>query len=102
MLTVVSVSSSSSRATSSNSGYSRRSHLGYALHYFLGGFFFSSGVVLWSFLSPFITILFHGGRESWPWFVALWIVLLVLVAVDPTLAARALFLPDSAASCFPV
>ena len=67
-----------------------------ALHYFLGGFVNSSGVILSSFLAPLIAILFHGGRQSWPWFVALWIVLLVLVAVDSTLAARAHILPDSA------
>ena len=67
-----------------------------ALHCFLGGFLSSSGVILSSFLAPLIAILFHGGRQSGPWFVAVWIVLLVLAAVDPTLAARAHPLPDSA------
>jgi len=67
-----------------------------ALHYFLGGFLNSSGVILSAFLAPLIAILFHGGRQSWPWFVALWLVLLGLVAIDSTLAAQAHTLPDSA------
>jgi signal transduction histidine kinase len=71
-----------------------------ALHYFLGGFVNSSGVILSSFLAPLIAILFHGGRQSWPWFVALWVVLLVLVAADSTLAAEAHTIPDSARVVF--
>ena len=71
-----------------------------ALHYFLGGFVNSSGVILSAFLAPLIAILFHGGRQSWPWFVALWIVLLVLAAADSTLAAQAHMLPDSARVVF--
>jgi len=67
-----------------------------ALHYFLGGFLNSSGVILSAFLAPLIAILFHGGRQSWPWFVALWLVLLTLAAIDSTLAAEAHTLPDSA------
>ena len=71
-----------------------------ALHYFLGGFVNSSGVILSSFMAPLIAILFHGGRQSWPWFVALWIVLLVLAAVDSTLSAQAHIIPDSARVVF--
>jgi len=67
-----------------------------ALHYFLGGFLNSSGVILSAFLAPLIAILFHGGRQSWPWFVALWLVLLTLAAIDSRLAAEAHTLPDSA------
>jgi len=67
-----------------------------ALHCLLGGFVNSSGVILSAFLAPLIAILFHGGRQSWPWFVALWLVLMVLAAADATLAARAPLLPDSA------
>jgi signal transduction histidine kinase len=67
-----------------------------ALHYFLGGFVNSSGVILSAFLAPLIAILFHGGRQSWPWFVALWTVLIVLAIFDSTLAAQAPPLPDSA------
>jgi signal transduction histidine kinase len=71
-----------------------------ALHYFLGGFVNSSGVILSAFLAPLIAILFHGGRQSWPWFVALWIVLMVLAAFDSTLAAQAHIIPDSARVVF--
>src|SRR5436190_11456765 len=60
-----------------------------ALHYFLGGFVNSSGVILSAFLAPLIAILFHGGRQSWRWFVALWLVLLAFVVFDSTLAAQA-------------
>jgi signal transduction histidine kinase len=71
-----------------------------ALHYFLGGFVNSSGVILSSFMAPLIAILFHGGRQSWPWFVALWIALLVLAAADATLSAQAHIIPDSARVMF--
>ena len=71
-----------------------------ALHYFLGGFVNSSGVILSSFLAPLIAILFHGTRQSWPWFVALWIALLVLTAADATLAPQAHPIPDSARVAF--
>ena len=71
-----------------------------ALHVSLGGFVNSSGVILSAFLAPLITILFHGGRQSRPWFVALWLVLLTLWAADSTLAAQAHTLPDSARAVF--
>jgi len=71
-----------------------------ALHYFLGGFVNSSGVILSSFLAPLIAILFHGTRQSWPWFVALWIALLVLAAADATLASQAHTIPDAARVLF--
>ena len=70
------------------------------MHYFLGGFVNSSGVILSSFLAPLIAILFHGTRQSWPWFVALWIALLVLTAADATLAPQAHPIPDSARVAF--
>ena len=57
-------------------------------------------MILSSFMAPLIAILFHGGRQSWPWFVALWIVLLVLAAFDSTLAAQAHIIPDSARVVF--
>jgi signal transduction histidine kinase len=71
-----------------------------ALHLSLGGFLNSSGVILSAFLAPIITILFHGGRQSRPWFVALWLVLLTLWAADSTLAAQAHIIPDSARTVF--
>jgi signal transduction histidine kinase len=71
-----------------------------ALHYFLGGFVNSSGVILSAFLAPLIAILFHGGRQSWRWFVALWVVLVAFAALDSTLAAQAHVIPDSARAMF--
>jgi len=75
-----------------------------ALHYFLGGFVNSSGVILSAFLAPLVVILFHGGRQSWPWFVALWLVLLTYAALDSALAAHAAaqghVIPDSARVMF--
>ena len=41
------------------------------MHIALGGFAASSGVILWSFLAPMIAVLFHGAKQSLPWFVAL-------------------------------
>ena len=55
------------------------------IHVTLGGFLSSSGVILWSFLAPLITILFHGARESLYWFVALTATIVVLVVIDPLL-----------------
>ena len=71
-----------------------------ALHYSLGGFVNSSGVILSAFLAPLIAILFHGGRQSWRWFVALWLVLLAFAVFDSTLAAQAHVIPDSARMIF--
>src|SRR3954469_1057515 len=71
-----------------------------ALHYFLGGFVNSSGVILSAFLAPLIAILFHGGRQSLPWFIALWVVLLVLAGADSSLAAQAHAIPHSARVMF--
>jgi signal transduction histidine kinase len=71
-----------------------------ALQFFLGGFSNSSGFILWSFLAPLVAILFHGGRHSLPWFVALWIALLAFAAFDPVLARSAPPLPDSTRGLF--
>src|SRR4051812_47813497 len=72
-----------------------------ALHYFLGGFVNSSGVILSAFLAPLVAILFHGARQSWPWFVALWVALLGLAALDSTLVAGQVhIIPDSARVLF--
>jgi signal transduction histidine kinase len=71
-----------------------------ALQFLLGGFVNSSGFILWSFLAPLIAILFHGPRHSWPWFVALWIVLLAFTAFDPLLARSAPPLSNTARTAF--
>jgi signal transduction histidine kinase len=41
-----------------------------ALHFALGGFVASSGVLVWSFLAPLTALLFHGARASVGWFLA--------------------------------
>lgn len=63
------------------------------IHVLLGGYFFSSGVILWSTLAPLIAILFHGGRESLPWFLALTGAIIGLVAADPWIAELAPTIP---------
>lgn len=63
------------------------------IHAFLGGFFGSSGVILWAILSPLIAILFHGGRESLRWFVAFIVAVVALVALDPWVATLAPGMP---------
>jgi signal transduction histidine kinase len=63
------------------------------IHVALGGFLFSSGVILWAFLAPLIAILFHGARESLYWFLALSAAILALVIVDPLLVPLAPSVP---------
>jgi len=63
------------------------------IHVALGGFLSSSGVILWSFLAPLITILFHGARQSLYWFLALTAAIMVLVAIDPLLVPLGPALP---------
>jgi signal transduction histidine kinase len=70
------------------------------IHVALGGFLFSSGVILWAFLSPLIAILFHGARESLYWFVALVGVIVLLVVIDPWLAPLAPAIPSWATLAF--
>ena len=46
----------------------------------LGGFTASSGVVLWSFLSPLGAIAFGSARRAWPWFLGY---VVLLIAAEP-------------------
>jgi hypothetical protein len=59
------------------------------IHVFIGGFFASSGVILWAMLAPLIAVLFHGGRESLRWFLALVGAIVALVVLDPWIAPLA-------------
>jgi signal transduction histidine kinase len=70
------------------------------VHIALGGFAASSGVVLWSFLAPCIAVLFHGAKQSLPWFLGLVGSVVVLAFFDPLLASRAVSLPPAAAIGF--
>jgi signal transduction histidine kinase len=70
------------------------------IHVALGGFLFSSGVILWAFLSPLIAILFHGARESLYWFVALVSAIVLLVVIDPWLVPLAPPVPGWATLAF--
>jgi signal transduction histidine kinase/CheY-like chemotaxis protein len=70
------------------------------IHLALGGFAASSGVVLWAFLAPLIAILFHGAKESLPWFLVLVTVVVGLAVVDPILARNAVPLPAVASIFF--
>lgn len=40
------------------------------VHFGLGGFAASGGVIIWSFLAPLISLLFEGPRQSIRWFLA--------------------------------
>ena len=59
------------------------------MHIVLGGFAASSGVVLWSFLAPLIAVLFHGAKQSLPWFLVLISTVMTLALFEPFLAAWA-------------
>ena len=65
------------------------------VHIALGGFAASSGVVLWSFLAPLIAVLFHGAKQSLPWFLTLIGTVVVLALFEPALASRATVLPHA-------
>ena len=70
------------------------------MHIVLGGFAASNGVILWSFVAPLIAVLFHGAKQSLPWFVALVTAAVALALFDPTLARRAAHLPAAASVFF--
>jgi signal transduction histidine kinase/CheY-like chemotaxis protein len=56
------------------------------VHVALGGFAASSAVVLWSFLAPLIAVLFHGAKQSLPWFIAIVGTVVALALFEPMLA----------------
>jgi signal transduction histidine kinase/ActR/RegA family two-component response regulator len=56
------------------------------VHIALGGFAASSAVVLWSFLAPLIAVLFHGAKQSLPWFIAIVSTVVALALFEPMLA----------------
>ena len=70
------------------------------IHIALGGFAASNGVVLWSFLAPLIAVLFHGAKQSLPWFLVLVGTVVVLAGVEPILASHAVPLPAVASIGF--
>jgi hypothetical protein len=70
------------------------------IHVVLGGWFPSSGVILWSMLAPLIAILFHGGRESLRWLLALVFAIVALVVADPWIAPLAPVTPHWAKLAF--
>ncbi|MEY4729233.1 MAG: hypothetical protein RL020_391 [Pseudomonadota bacterium] len=42
----------------------------FVMHWSIGDFVSSSGVALWAIMAPIGALIFHGRRESMPWFVA--------------------------------
>jgi signal transduction histidine kinase/CheY-like chemotaxis protein len=70
------------------------------VHVALGGFAASSGVMLWAFVAPLIAVLFHGAKQSLPWFLALVGLVVGLSFLEPLLASRAIALPAVATTFF--
>ena len=68
--------------------------LPFALQWSLGGFKTSSAIALWAFTSPLGALLFVGGREAIPWFVAFVGLVVVSVRIDSSLAASAPDVPN--------
>jgi guanylate cyclase len=66
----------------------------------LGGFFASSGVVLWSSVTPLAALALVGVRGAIPWLVAFLIELAVLAALDPIIARAPAQLPASIQRAF--
>jgi adenylate cyclase len=66
----------------------------------LGGFVASSGMVLWSIMTPLAALALLGSRASVPWLVAFLMVVLVLGAVDARLARDPVGLPSGVVATF--
>lgn len=64
------------------------------VHFTLGGFSASGAVILWCFLAPLIALLFHGARQSVPWFVAFVAALLIAALQEFTAPMVASPLPE--------
>ena len=70
------------------------------LHWALGGFVASSGVIVWAFLAPLTAVLFHGMRESRPWFGAFLLLLVVSGLANAFVAERAAPVPQGVIVAF--
>jgi signal transduction histidine kinase len=70
------------------------------LHWALGGFVASSGVIVWAFLAPLTAVLFHGMRQSRPWFGAFLLLLVVSGLADAFVAERAAPVPQGVIIAF--
>ena len=62
--------------------------LPYLLQWSLGGFVAGSAVMLWALLSPLGALMFHGTRESVPWFLAYLALAVVSGVIDGPLSAQ--------------
>ena len=60
----------------------------------LGGFVASSGMVLWCVITPLAALAMLGWRRSLPWLLAFFVVLGLLVALDPVFALDPAGLPQ--------
>ncbi|HEY0070143.1 MAG TPA: adenylate/guanylate cyclase domain-containing protein [Chloroflexia bacterium] len=63
------------------------------LQWSLGGYVASSGVILWSLTAPLGALLFHGTRQSIPWFLAYLFLAAASGAADGFLAQNAAPIP---------
>jgi adenylate cyclase len=59
----------------------------------LGGYVASSAVILWSLTAPLGALLFHGARQSVPWFIAFLVLVAASGAVDGFVARYAAPIP---------
>jgi guanylate cyclase len=74
--------------------------LPFALQWSLGGFENSSAVSLWAITSPLGALLFVGGRQAVPWFLAFAGLVAFSVVIDPALAADAPDIPQGVVLAF--
>ena len=66
----------------------------------LGGFVASSGIVLWSIMTPLAALALLGSRASVPWLVGFLVVVLVLGLADAHLARESAGLPSGLVATF--
>jgi guanylate cyclase len=66
----------------------------------LGGLTESSGVVLWSFLSPVGAVVFVGSRRAWLWFAGFLALLVATVVLAPVVRPDGADMPEGAVLAF--
>ena len=66
----------------------------------LGGLIPSSGVILWSFLSPLGAAVFDEPRRAWRWFAGFLVLLAVTISLAPVVRPDEADMPDDAVLAF--
>ena len=66
----------------------------------IGGLFDSGGVLAWTSIGPLVALMFFSPKQSSPWFLLYFIILLITVVFDDFLAGRALEISENTRRLF--